>query len=623
MLLPIPELAVDANRDGTIVLASENPSGQDANGNPVDVTTQTKPFQFWVNNGVDGNVAVGGRTVQDDLNPLLGTPNCQMNKVTCTRDLENFARLWMYTKGLNTAIASGKIIIGLEWDSNTGDASTGWGSNDGSPAINIYAAAPPHGSSTPTGGADYLTDLDSATDQANNSYGVPLGSVAKGQPLYLTPATFANLSEDNTKTYFLFEAAASGTGRLVITFNTVSSGVYTKIGQGGQVYMNLKDIKQFYERWTVGDGPNPNPSSPIFVAYSGGGAPLSEAQISNDRLPAGVLQGFQYSSSAPGLSDPSDSNGNKYILFVHGYNIEPWAKDTFAATALKRLYWQGYKGKFGAFQWPTTYSNYALAPVVDYDMAEYTAWLSATPLKNLLQQLDGQYSSVYVLAHSMGNVVTGEALRMAAQSEQSLLKGYVASQAAVPVQCYDPSQPTPSGFFTLLLPQNTPNIYVSWMGSNNDAAISIGNFYNANDWALSGLIWETDERTKPDSISGLYPPYGYVGDPSSPPVAEGFYNHKNNAYSLNWLALADTNGINDQYEIMAFAAQAQCHALGRIATSAEAINSTDLTSLWVTDPYNNNFKDHIWHSAEFEFSNADQNNYWHSLLNQFDLLPSP
>jgi len=670
------ELAVDANRDGTIVLANENPSGVDVDGNPVDSTSQANPFAFWINNGVDGPLEVANipanlpgalvstltagfikpppssEIVQANLdpnratvNPLTGqndNPNYEGGKVTCTRDLENFARLWMYTKGLCQAITSGQIVVGLEWQSNTGDADNGWGANDGAPAINIYLAAPKHGSSSVTGGADYLTNPDTANDQASSPFGISLGTVAKGQPFYFDPSYFAKLSSTNPKTYFLFEGAASGTGRLVVTFNVLNSDdTYTKVGEGGQVYMNLQDIKQLYERWTVGDGPSPNPAS---VLYSGGGLPWPQAEISTNNLPAGMTQGFQYNSSTPGLSIPTDPNGNKYILFIHGYNMEPWEKDAFAATALKRLYWQGYKGKFGAFQWPTTYStetgtNYARASALDFDMSEYSAWLSGPPLAHLLQQLNSQTNGVYVLAHSHGNVLMGEALRLsAAQSNQPLVSAYVASQAALPIQCYDPDQATPNGFFSALSIEpegdKTPNIYPNWMKSNNTASPSISNFYNVNDWALSNLVWQTDERTKPDQDTGPYPPYGYTGDPDAPPVAEGFYNSKGYVlidperpgdYLPNYLSLADASGINDQYEIMSFAAQAHCLAMGTVATKAENIVPYDLQQVWGDDPYNNNFRDHVWHSGEFEFSNSDpqMQAYWSLIMARFGLPTNP
>ena len=79
-----------------------------------------------------------------------------------------------------------------------------------------------------------------------------------------------------------------------------------------------------YERWTVDSG----------------GTPATTATL--------VTTPYQYDSSI--------TAENNYILFVHGWNLAPWERDAFAETAFKRLYWQGYKGHFGAFQWPTDYS---------------------------------------------------------------------------------------------------------------------------------------------------------------------------------------------------------------------------------------------------------------------------
>jgi|SRR5208283_805378 len=70
-----------------------------------------------------------------------------------------------------------------------------------------------------------------------------------------------------------------------------------------------------YESWTVGEG--------------NGGTPATSAT---------PYSPFQYTSASP--------EANQYILFVHGWNLQPYEKDAFASTAYKRLYWQGYKGRF-------------------------------------------------------------------------------------------------------------------------------------------------------------------------------------------------------------------------------------------------------------------------------------
>jgi len=634
LITPV-ELAVDANRDGTIVLPEEqsNPANVGANNVPlpVDTTSIQAPFRFWWNNGIDGYDSVSdvptsftNVSIQADLDPNSPEyPNYQMGSVTCTRDLENFARLWLYTNGASS-LSSGQVVVGLEWDSNTGDDTNGWATSDGFPAINLYLAAPKHGTSTNTGGADYLSDPATASDQAEADaffgYGVSIGTVGRGTPFYFPASFFENVTASNPKSFFLFEGAAPGKGRLVTTLNRKNSdGTYTKIGTGGQVFMDIEDIKTLYERWTVGDGPSPNPYAPSVASfsYSGGGFPASQATINNLRLPYYAPTGFTYGSGAsnPGLSLPGDPQGDQYILYVHGYNMEPWAKDAFAATMLKRLYWQGYKGKFGAYQWPDAYHTSDYGGLYDYDMSEYSAWLSALPFKNLVQQLATRYTGVYALGHSQGNVVIGEALRRASLSNQTLLSGYVASQAAVPVQCYDASQATPTGFFPPHGPtrRKTPNVFPNWMQNNGAASATIGNFFNTNDWALSNGVWQRDERLRPDKHAGLNPPYSFTGDINAVPVVNGFANN------FRALLLANGTSINDQYEIMSFAAQGQCPALGTVSTDAQRIVSTDLTTLWGNDPYGRGFTDHVWHSAEFEFSNADQQNYWLAVLRRFGL----
>jgi hypothetical protein len=81
-----------------------------------------------------------------------------------------------------------------------------------------------------------------------------------------------------------------------------------------------------------------------------------------------------------------------------------------------------------------------------------------------------------------------------------------------------------------------------------------------------------------------------------------------------WLSLGNTANVQDRYEITAFAAEARSKALGGI-TSVAGFNPQNLAALWPPAPYENqNYSTHQWHSAEFRFSNAEQNNYWKTLL---------
>ncbi len=171
--------------------------------------------------------------------------------------------------------------------------------------------------------------------------------------------------------HFIWCGVSNGMGGLNLTISDANSNVLAQ----STAYIQIQDIKQMYERWTVGDDP----------ASSSNPAPLSVAIKATDGLSNGV-SAFQY--------PPPQNTNTPYILFVHGWNMQVWEKDRFAETAFKRLYWQGYQGRFGEFRWPT----FAGFPVNEfqweafdlrnYDNSESNAWASGVGLLNKLNDLN-------------------------------------------------------------------------------------------------------------------------------------------------------------------------------------------------------------------------------------------
>ncbi len=185
-------------------------------------------------------------------------------------------------------------------------------------------------------------------------------------------------------------------------------------------------------------------------------------------------------------------------------------RDRFAESAFKRLYWQGYQGRFGLFRWPTDYGFYGLGSIItnlvekdNYDNSERQAWRSGQGLVNKLDDLNAEYPGrVYLLAHSMGNIVAGEALRLSGSTR--VVNTYAASQAAISAHVYDTNVPTYSFSISVFgIPYSfgpkVPNIYGNWFaGNNGGGAGSIVNFYNTNDYALAQTHWQLDQLMKPD-----------------------------------------------------------------------------------------------------------------------------
>jgi pimeloyl-ACP methyl ester carboxylesterase len=527
--------------------------------------------------------------------PNTPTPDCNYSNmlangytyraIPCTRDLEDYARLWVcgITSNLLAALPAGCTIT-LNW----GDVGN---PNSANPIIDLFQAADANG------GMGYLTNATIAAEQTNAIQCRYVGRLGPGQSIQLNTNTFANNWAGN---YFIWCGVSNGTGGLNLTIANSSGTVLAQT----TAYIQIEDIKQMYERWTVGDNPNI--------------APTNVAVLASDGLPAFTMP-FQY-VNPPSANTP-------YILLVHGWNVAMWDKDRFAETAFKRLYWQGYQGRFGEFRWPTTYLTPTGNSIADdailasiYDPGEYNAWNSAVGLMNKLSDLNQQYpGNVYLIAHSMGNVVAGEALRLAAQNGLGqLVNTYVASQAAVPGHCYDSALSGNDllGFVGGTLGPTTANIYNNWLATNSAAAGRRINFYNTNDYALNSIHWQLDEELKPDSVIGIHPPYGYSGSPNdNPPLQNGFYGTSPPYIGFDLtLYLGNTSSVSNRYEITAFAAEPRSLAMGATPDVLTLTSSLDLRTIWPSDPTGNNYVEHFWHSAEFRGDSIQQWGYWNTLL---------
>jgi hypothetical protein len=429
-------------------------------------------------------------------------------------------------------------------------------------------------------------------------------------------------TEAESRRSLLFEGCRAGSGCLRPVLLRREGGSYLEFGEMPGVWLDLKTIGEMYEHWSVGNG--------------NGAAPADTAA----RVAAETAEGRTFTYTADDPEDP------RYILFVHGWNMEKWEKERFAETAYKRLYWQGYRGRFGLFSWPTTYGFEgdwdAVFDRTNFDRGEFVAWRSAAPLRQLLQDLAGMYDGeLYLFSHSMGAVVASEALRLQSDARgPQIAKVYVAGQAALSARAYDGSLPDTEGspdalqwHYThprLRTPgfygPDTPDVYRNWdafiAGGSAVSSAAVGrvvNFYNENDYALSAPVWQFNQITKPDFAD--FPDwlweYRYAGDPSGPPVNTGFrkIGRFTNPAGGTPLRLGTRADPADRYEIMAFAAESRVKALGATANVQHGINgAVNLRTLWPAD--DDEHKTHRWHSAEFRSTIHAQRGWWAALLSR-------
>lgn len=110
-----------------------------------------------------------------------------------------------------------------------------------------------------------------------------------------------------------------------------------------------------------------------------------------------------------------DKNKKQYLVFVHGYNVnEPGAMDE-AHELYQRFYWFGFRGNFVGLTWDGNPWNPAAfhKPILN-------AFKTSTSFKRFLETMGGpdwagKPENINVVAHSLGNLVMWDAVRVHAR----------------------------------------------------------------------------------------------------------------------------------------------------------------------------------------------------------------
>jgi len=404
--------------------------------------------------------------------------------------------------------------------------------------------------------------------------------------------------------HFLFEATSAGKGELVFSLQANTAGLPQDIDMSmSGVWFDLKDIEQIYQHFTVGDDINAVPASSASpVSGSPSKADLDEMNFEDD-----------------------------YILFVHGWRMKKWERRAFAETAYKRLYWQGYKGRFGLFSWPTEWTDrpdtwywdlIGASPPDDqenYMRSDAKAMASGAGLASKLQDLNNEYgANVFVFAHSMGNVVVSEALRNGAS-----VNVFIASQAASVACAYDADGPEVLSADLIELQLDGrglaggifenfhgldfhPRVFASYPQTSEPYYQGVGinativNYHNRQDDALAW--WLIGQSRKPNED------YYYEDE------NDFWYRDDGGLYGTDTLLVFPF----DRFEIFARAAEAGSTPLG--ASVVEGFS----TGIEINRNYDLNegvdFQDGAEdHSAQFRSTIMRRSNYWERLLFDFGL----
>lgn len=657
------QVSVDLNRDGVISFEEV-----DANGKRVaseDQTTPERPFRFWLNDDYDVVLQYGNRrpgktecTADIRLDPRDGRQVCEQEDLLETgstnaangprsieslRDLEDFVALAIRIRPWQTGMGALKDVkVKLR--------ASGF-------SINVFEGKwgrPRAGGQSATLPSDgHVTDPGVAREQVQaqwigalpDTYGLPQ-SVARVGARELELKWFDRYEDGVAR--LLFEGI-TGSEACLAQPGECFLEVVIEDGKGHEIvskklYMTLHPVKAFYDHYTAGTDTNVAPT-------------LAPTQIHNAKFR---------------LTPETKTNRDKYIVFVHGWRMLNPERVSFAETALKRLYWSGYDGKFGFFSWPTDWfykpsylsqaesAEKALADPQNYSRSEAIARRAAPALARWLEQLG---SGVRVFAHSMGNVVVSEALRQFTGTQ--LMTAYVATQAAEVAGAYDPivrNMDVDLSFLPDAIPgcSGKPAFEVAWRCLNNDngniqdippdkyrytvpnphdfdaaqwgshyyngiaaKAGSIVNFHNFEDAALDA--WRLQQVTKPDNdgVPGGNDSTWEYSTTEDSTQAGFFFDHflvdppglvdtANQRQELTWDG-PELNGRGNP-EILGHIIPGRTLPLGQVGEAAGEIGSSvDMNARYAFRTSNYD------HSAEFLSDFVARKAYWEELIKRLQL----
>jgi hypothetical protein len=502
LLVPV-DLKVDYDRDGEEYIL----------GDACDSIPQGERFRFWINN--DKEEGEGLKAA--DAEPGNGLGDSGDSSIHNLRDLEDFTRLHIDLSSFKSEIANGEMEIGLKMS--------------GSGSIGVHYA-----SDKDAGSEQYLFDKSEAEKQNSHNYHRYRTMEVNGQESWFKSTGSDGLSgqmNSDGHLHLIFEGITEGEGDIVLIFRPKDAPVI----EGPRVPIKLLPVAKMFEHWTAGRNGKPSVSAV-------GDRQAMQAAI--DAIPA-----YPSKTLDSGVFDPNGPEEDDVIVFVHGWRMEPWDQISFGETSFKRLWQTGFKGKFFNFSWPTGYTDRADLPgdELDFpydfdnyaDSEEIAYHVGAGPLKAFLDHLNSQYpGKVRLMAHSMGGIVSSEALRAGAQ-----VHTYAACQTAMVGHAYNENlNPRPGNTW------ETPERYADFPPQNGPIYAGLNgkifNFHNENDIALRK--WRTGQNWKPNESEG----YSCHAFDAATNDGNFLYGGDYPPLQFPW----------DTYEIFAHAAEGRSFALG-------------------------------------------------------------
>jgi len=487
-------LVVDRDRDGSLT---------DKN---LDLTDDQRRMVFWYNNDTDRGDVDETPGVSDYI------ADDMMDGGIRLRDLEDYNRMRLKIMGVDTYISNKLMSVACRWVESP------------THSLKIKAMSTTDLDLT----MKYVTDAGTGRRICRASHKiievvdtsqveVPFAELKAGYGGYHSPWLWKIAGDANKAATTV---PAEGKGRLGAVLRWGLGSSARPIAYYRHLFLSGADMRRYYEHWTAGDvltTPSNYPN-PTLASTSDHPGPLSGA-------------------GRQGLYDPFTQNATNSIkgidrvaVHIHGYRMQPWERRAFMETAFKRLYWQGYGGRMVLFSWPTEYVPEGIPSQLwtplNYKRSEFQARRSgAVVLRAVLIDVTSRYGGAgetNVIAHSMGNVVACEALRLSAVP---LANTYIAMQSAEASGAFDRASPNSTGIGGL---SYAPDIY------RHSAPRQPRSLVTAWEWQINGIADEEGRLGSPTAeIDGNVYHHGVAAAITGSRI--GVINNQDAATGFPWM----------------------------------------------------------------------------------------
>ena len=195
-------------------------------------------------------------------------------------------------------------------------------------------------------------------------------------------------------------------------------------------------------------------------------------------------------TSVAGFSDTYDNNKD-ILIFIHGFNVNTTESFTWNRVVFRRLYWSGYRDNYLGITWAGDWGW----PVSLFDSNVYGAFQTSRAVSQFLIGLPNV--KINVMAHSLGNLVMWDALRLhKINGGNQLVTNAISIEGAILEEAFFPqtsiaytTETDPEHEITYTEDQLKRHSWAFWFRQiSHDATATVETFINSRTGADSALI---------------------------------------------------------------------------------------------------------------------------------------